>query len=268
MASSGIGPSTPSEGIQYVHRLVQEIALDFAQRAPLFVFQGVDPKAAPSLPSRADVSDCNGLFRQPTDVWEDLAMDFIREYYFTAFRFFKRYFDEDDLSINEFYRFLAISFLCGPDRALRSIEKEDDLFESGLPQGDSDVMYQSIFNLLIHRLMPFLQTSEMSSMGLSEQEQEILTQDHLAKEQGRIPGNNFKMRSNQELKIFWQQELLILALSRFLKDAAHLRHHQLQQQLQLLQLCRLQQLSHSLGLLLLLPFLRSLPAQVLKPRQR
>ncbi len=74
-----------------------------------------------------------------------LPLTLLKGLLFLSSKEFQRYFDEDNISINEFYRFLAISFLCGPDRALRSVEKEDDLFENGLPQGDSDVMYQSMF---------------------------------------------------------------------------------------------------------------------------
>ena len=149
------GPRTLEEGVNHVNQLVLRISDELTQRAPGFLFTDTARDNSGPLPNRASIQTCDALFKATTDLWEEIALDHLREYYLTLYQFFAQYGRDHNMVLteNQFHRLFVISLTCGPDRAFNSFEQGDDLWDSGVPQ-DHDTRYAA---LMVFQTLPNLE---------------------------------------------------------------------------------------------------------------
>jgi hypothetical protein len=143
-------PGTVTQGVAHIKELVHNFVADIARQSPAEIFTDQARDASAPYPPRADVEYCVTLFPPPTDLWEELALDYIKELYVEVVTFFLKTENNKRRTINEVHRFFIITLLCGPNRAVRSREKQDDLWEGGVPQGDVDIQSRLIFTYPAH----------------------------------------------------------------------------------------------------------------------
>lgn len=195
-------PGTVTQGVAHIKELVYNFVADIARQSPAEIFTDQARDASAPYPPRADVEYCVTLFSPPTDLWEELALDYIKELYVETVTFFLKTENNKRRTINEVHRFFIITLLCGPDRAVRSREKQDDLWEGGVPQGDIDIQSRLIFtypaNPELNQHMHDVRGSSWIPFG---QTQGIMTPGILSQGMSGTTCNKAKTQNSQTLGI-------------------------------------------------------------------
>jgi hypothetical protein len=77
-----------TQGVAHIKELVHNFVADIARQSPAEIFTDQARDASAPYPPRADVEYCVTLFSPPTDLWEELALDYIKELYVETVTFF------------------------------------------------------------------------------------------------------------------------------------------------------------------------------------
>ncbi len=139
-------PGTISEGVARIKELTLAIVEEFGRRVPAILFIEDAKTNSPAYPAIADMGRFATLFpTAPRDVWEDHALDYIKEFYIEVVNYFLKT-ERKRRTENEVHRFFAITLLCGPHRAIEARNNSDDLWEGGVPQGAADRQSQTRYS--------------------------------------------------------------------------------------------------------------------------